>query len=110
MRPTLLPGLLEAVRINFNQQRKDIRLFEIGKSFAARSGEDGLPNEKELFTLVVTGGAALENRSMNERELDFYDAKGSVEAALDAVGSSKSHVCRWECIALAERAIGDDLE
>ncbi|MEO8043025.1 MAG: phenylalanine--tRNA ligase subunit beta, partial [Acidobacteriota bacterium] len=25
MRPTLLPGLLEAVRVNFNQQRKDLR-------------------------------------------------------------------------------------
>jgi phenylalanyl-tRNA synthetase beta chain len=86
MRPTLLPGLLEAARVNFNQQRKDIKLFEIGKAFAARSGEDGLPTERELFSLIVTGGDAQAGRAMSARELDFYDAKGAVEAALSAAG------------------------
>lgn len=86
MRPTLLPGLLEAVRVNFNQQRKDLRLFEIGKSFAARSGEDELPTERELLSLVVTGSETYANRAMTQRELDFYDAKGAIEAALEAVG------------------------
>lgn len=86
MRPTLLPGLLEAVRLNFNHQRKDIRIFEIGKAFAAKSSEDGLPTERELLSLVVTGGDTLANRAMTQRELDFYDAKGAVEAALEAIG------------------------
>ena len=86
MRPSLLPGLLEAVRVNFNQQRRDVRLFEIGKAFAARAGEDGLPAERELLTMVVTGGDAEAGRAMTSRELDFYDVKGAVEAALDSVG------------------------
>jgi phenylalanyl-tRNA synthetase beta chain len=86
MRPTLLPGLLEATRVNFNHQRKDLRLFEIGKGFAARADEDGLPTERELLSMVVTGGSTHANRSMTDRELDFYDAKGAVEAALEAVG------------------------
>jgi phenylalanyl-tRNA synthetase beta chain len=88
MRPTLLPGILEAVRGNFNQQRKDLRIFEIGKVFAAKSGEDGLPAERELLSLVVTGGESHANRAMIHRELDFYDAKGAVEAALEAIGAS----------------------
>ncbi len=88
MRPTLLAGLLDAVRLNFNQQRRDLRLFEIGKSFAARSGEDGLPAEHELLSIVLTGGEALANRAINNRETDFYDAKGAVELALDAIGFS----------------------
>jgi phenylalanyl-tRNA synthetase beta chain len=86
MRPTLLPGLLDAVRLNFNQQRRDIRLFEIGKCFAARVSEDGLPAERELLSLAVTGGDTQANRAMTPRELDFYDAKGYLEAALEAVG------------------------
>ncbi len=86
MRPTLLPGLLEAVRVNFNQQRKDVRIFEIGKGFAARLSEDGLPTERELLSLVVTGGSILANRELTPRELDFYDAKGAVEAALETIG------------------------
>ena len=86
MRPTLLPGLLDAVRLNFNYQRRDVRLFEIGKAFAAKDGEDNLPTERELFALLITGGEIHEDRAMPARELDFYDAKGAVEAALEAVG------------------------
>jgi len=88
MRPTLLPGLLEAAKVNFNHQHKDLKLFEIGKTFAARAGEDPLPTERELLSLVVTGGDANAGRAMTQRELDFYDAKGAVEAALEAVGVS----------------------
>lgn len=88
MRPTLMPGLLDAVRTNFNHQRRDISLFEIGKVFAARGGEDHLPYERELFGLVVTGGEMLEGRATPTRQLDFYDAKGALESALDATGVS----------------------
>jgi phenylalanyl-tRNA synthetase beta chain len=86
MRPSLLPGLLDSVRLNMNHQRRDLRIFEIGKCFAARSGEDGLPNERELLSLVITGGNAEAGRSMTTRELDFYDAKGAIESAIDAMG------------------------
>ena len=85
MRHSILPGLLDAVRLNINYQRRDIRLFEIGKAFAA-GGDGEPPNEQELFALVVTGGDVMQDRAMTIRELDFYDAKGTVEAAMDAVG------------------------
>ena len=88
MRPTLLPGLLEAAKVNFNHQHKDLKLFEIGKTFAAKSSEDSLPTERELLSIVVTGGDANAGRAMTQRDLDFYDAKGAVEAALEAVGLS----------------------
>ena len=86
MRPTLLPGLLEAVRFNLNHQRRDIKLFELGKAFAARTGENNLPAERELFALALTGGETLQKYLEPIRPLDFYDAKGAVEAALEAVG------------------------
>ena len=85
MRPTLLSGLLEAVRTNFNHQQRNVRLFELGKVFAATANEDSLPKEQELFALVMTGGELLENRAMPAREFDFYDAKGALEAAFDAI-------------------------
>ncbi|HVF46104.1 MAG TPA: phenylalanine--tRNA ligase subunit beta [Pyrinomonadaceae bacterium] len=85
MRASLLPGLLDAVRLNLNHQRRDLKLFELGKVFAARPGEDGLPNEQEAFALVITGGDILDGRALPARDLDFYDAKGAVEAALEAL-------------------------
>lgn len=87
MRPSLLAGLLDAVRTNFNHQRKDLRLFELGKVFAATNTEDGLPKELELFALVVTGGLSEEGRAAAVRELDFYDAKGALESAIDAANA-----------------------
>jgi phenylalanyl-tRNA synthetase beta chain len=86
MRPSTLPGLLEAVRHNFNHQRRDIKLFEVGKVFGAKTGESELPTEQEVLSMVMTGGEVSEGRAMAARQLDFYDAKGALEAALSAVG------------------------
>lgn len=89
MRPTLLPGLISALRINLNQQRRNIKLFEIGKVFASRASEDGLPIERETFAIVITGGEVNEGRGMPLRELDFYDAKGALEAAVESIGAAR---------------------
>jgi phenylalanyl-tRNA synthetase beta chain len=84
MRPTLLPGLLEAVRHNFNRGTRSVRLFETGRVFAS-GGEDGArPNELEAFALVLTGEALEEGRA-GARAVDFYDLKGALEAAADAM-------------------------
>jgi phenylalanyl-tRNA synthetase beta chain len=85
MRPSLLSGLLDAVRTNFNHQRRDLKLFEIGKVFSASEKENDLPNERELFAFVLTGGEQLENKAMSVRELDFYDAKGTLESAISVI-------------------------
>ena len=86
MRPSILPGLLDAVRLNLNHQRRDIKLFELGKVFAAAAGENTPPKEQKLLAMVITGGESRQNKAIPERELDFYDVKGSVQAALAAVG------------------------
>lgn len=85
MRPTLLPGLLDAVRTNLNFAERNVCLFEIGRIFAGRGGIGELPTEKESFALVLTGGEILANKAEPVRELDFYDAKGAIEAAAAAM-------------------------
>lgn len=86
MRPTILPGLLDAVRLNLNHQRRDLKLFELGKVFANRSSEDGLPGEHEILAVALTGGEISQDRAMPNRQLDLYDATGAIHAALDALG------------------------
>ncbi len=82
MRPSLLSGLLDAVRTNLNFQNRNLRLFEIGKAFSASGKEGELPNERELFAIVVTGSETFENKAMTTREFDFYDTKGALESAV----------------------------
>ena len=84
MRPTLLPGLLESVRHNLNHGNRDVRLFEIGRIFAASPARE-LPVERESLGLMATGGATEEGRAQASREIDFYELKGALEAACDAM-------------------------
>jgi phenylalanyl-tRNA synthetase beta chain len=82
MRGTLLPGLLNSVRHNFNHGIRDVRLFEIGRIFSiSKAGE--LPEENLALALVATGGALEQERAQAEREVDFFDLKGALEAAVD---------------------------
>lgn len=90
MRPTILPGLLDAVRLNLNHQQRDIRLFEIGKVFATERSEDGLPNEQKLLAIAITGGELHAGRAKSIRNLDFFDIKGAVEASLASIGFSNA--------------------
>ncbi len=85
MRASLLSGLISAVRHNMNHGVRDVRLFEVGKIFSASVDENSLPNERESFALVITGGAVQENNAAQARELDFYDLKGAFETAVLAM-------------------------
>ena len=72
-----------------------MRLFETGRVFAASSFQENLvttnqslsplPQEREAFALMATGGATEEGRAGATRELDFYDLKGALEAAVEAM-------------------------
>ena len=84
MRQTLLPGLLNSIRHNLNHGIRDVCLFETGRVFAI--GKQGqLPLEREAFALVATGGAMEANRAVTQREIDFFDLKGALESAIDAM-------------------------
>lgn len=82
MRSTLLPGLLSSLRHNLNHGIRDVRLFEIGRIFAG-SGRGELPQETLALAMIATGGVLQEDRAQPEREVDFFDLKGAVEAAVD---------------------------
>jgi phenylalanyl-tRNA synthetase beta chain len=85
MRPTLLSGVLDSVRHNFNHGTRDVRLFETGRVFAANPERGKLPLELEAFALAATGTATEEGRAGAARALDFYDLKGALESAVGAM-------------------------
>jgi phenylalanyl-tRNA synthetase beta chain len=88
LRPTLLPGLLQSIRHNLNQNIRDVRLFEIGRIFGA-SDPGKLPHEREALGLAAIGGATEEGRAQASRELDFFDLKGALEAAVSRLKLGK---------------------
>ncbi|MGI8491994.1 MAG: phenylalanine--tRNA ligase subunit beta, partial [Acidimicrobiales bacterium] len=53
LRPSLLPGLLSAVRFNVDHQQSDVRLFEVGRVFGPPAEGANLPEEREDVAVVI---------------------------------------------------------
>ncbi|HEY0284529.1 MAG TPA: phenylalanine--tRNA ligase subunit beta [Vicinamibacterales bacterium] len=77
LRPSLLPGLLASVAHNRHRERTDVRLFELG-AIMTRSGES-----RHVAVALTGGGTA--HWSAGHRPVDFFDAKGMVEAVAHAL-------------------------
>jgi phenylalanyl-tRNA synthetase beta chain len=78
LRPSLLPGLVDAVAHNRRHGRRDVRLFEIGTRFS----RDG---ETRGVGAAWTGGGNDPHWSAPARDVDFFDVKGLAEAIGRAV-------------------------
>jgi phenylalanyl-tRNA synthetase beta chain len=91
MRQTLLPGLLNAVRHNLNHGMRDVCLFETGRVFTGSSDDSQLPDEREALVLAATGGTLEADRAQAARELDFFDVKGALESAFEAMNLPKAN-------------------
>ncbi|HKS39290.1 MAG TPA: phenylalanine--tRNA ligase subunit beta [Blastocatellia bacterium] len=85
MRSSLMTGLLESLQHNFNQGRKDVKLFELGRVFKA--SESKRPNERELLSLVLSGEVATDNWR-GARQVDFYDLAGAIESVVSSLSIS----------------------
>jgi phenylalanyl-tRNA synthetase beta chain len=85
LRPTLLFGLLEALATNVRRQTPDVRLFEIGRVFEGR-GAGSLPWEETRVGFVLTGLRTPRAWYATRARADVFDAKGAVEALVEALG------------------------
>ncbi|HEX5818144.1 MAG TPA: phenylalanine--tRNA ligase subunit beta [Gemmatimonadales bacterium] len=80
LRERLLPGLVAHVERNWNNQTRDVRLFEVGTVF-----ERGAPGERPLertrVAAVITGGREpFHWANPDAPDVDRWDGKGLAEA------------------------------
>lgn len=85
LRPSLLPGLLDALRHNISHRNYDVTLFEIGRAFV--QGEAG-PKEERRLAIALTGQRSPLFWSGGEREakFDVHDLKGIIEEFFEHFG------------------------
>ena len=97
LRPSLLPGLLEAVATNASRQMTDVRLFEIATVFMPRRDADGdRPAHEELWAgLALTGLREPRAWHSGRERVDVFDAKGMAELVLTAAGVSEWATSAW---------------
>jgi phenylalanyl-tRNA synthetase beta chain len=82
LRPSLVPGLVDAIGHNRRRERRDVRVFEIGTAFSASDGE------ARKVALAWTGAGAPEHWSGSGRDVDFFDMRGAVERLAEATGTA----------------------
>ncbi|MGP1665417.1 MAG: phenylalanine--tRNA ligase subunit beta, partial [Rhodanobacter sp.] len=95
MRPSLLPGLIEALRHNRARQQERVRLFEVARVFESYgslrkeplvSGQapekSDAPVETPSLAMVACGNARAEQWGESSRVLDFHDLKGDLDAVI----------------------------
>ncbi|MER0122181.1 phenylalanine--tRNA ligase subunit beta [Streptococcus sp. ZJ93] len=81
LRQNMISGMLETVAYNVARKNKDLALYEIGKVFE-QTGDphQDLPQEITKFAFALTGLVAEKDFQTAAVPVDFFHAKGIVEA------------------------------
>ncbi len=83
MRTTTLPSMLEILTRNYNFRNKEVKLYELGRTYHL-GGEDGLAIEQKILTLGTYGA-----------KVSFFSVKGLVEAILRDLRAEKVSFEAW---------------
>ncbi len=94
MRTSMYPGLLGALSHNLRHQVDTVRLYEWGRTYVPdpEGGEEHRPVAVETTHVagVLAGYRAGRSWTSPDAKVDFYDAKGAVEAILAALGIDRA--------------------
>jgi phenylalanyl-tRNA synthetase beta chain len=85
LRPSLVPGLLDALRHNLHHKNQRVSLFEIGRVFLENQGQ---VTEERRLAIALTGNRHNAHWAGSDREatFDVYDLKGILEELFENLG------------------------
>jgi phenylalanyl-tRNA synthetase beta chain len=87
LRTQLLPGLLEALRDNWNRGQSELGLFEVGEVFLPGADpKSPLPDERTRVAGVLCGHRPHFLKPTAGDALDLFDVRGLVEELLRGLG------------------------
>ncbi|WP_338470454.1 phenylalanine--tRNA ligase subunit beta [Niallia sp. XMNu-256] len=85
LRLSIIPQLLEVVKYNNARQMDSVALYEIGSTFLKKDDNE-LPEEIEYVAGAITGLWEANPWQGEKKPVDFYVAKGIIEAVFEAIG------------------------
>ncbi len=83
MRSNGVVSMIDTLEWNLNHGQRDLRLFEIGKTYQLHDGE---PTENLVLTLGATGNAREKTIQEDAREFTFADLKGDLDGIGELAG------------------------
>lgn len=88
MRSSGIVNMVGALEWNLNHGQRNLRLFEIGRTYTL---QDGAPVETPVLTLGATGLAREKTIYETEREYGFEDLKGDLDRLAELAGGFGWH-------------------
>ena len=93
LRQNMVSGMLDTVAYNVNRKNSNVAIYEIGKVFEQNGNpKEELPNEINTFALAISGLVAEKDFQTKATPVDFFYAKGIVEALFDKLEVSVDYV------------------
>lgn len=87
LRTSLLPGLLQMVKLNLAHQTTEISAFEIGRiHFKTKGSDEEQYKELTMIGIICSGPVEPHHYNPKPRAFDFFDLKGKVENLLSGLG------------------------
>ena len=87
LRQNMAAGILDTVAYNVARKNKDLALYEIGKVFEQKGNpQEELPTEINSFAFALTGLVTEKDFQTPAVSVDFFYAKGILEALFDRLG------------------------
>lgn len=87
LRQNVVSGMLDTVAYNVARKNSNLAIYEIGKVFEQPGNpKEKLPNEVEKFAFALTGLVAEKDFQTKATPVDFFYAKGIVEALAAKLG------------------------
>ncbi len=87
LRQNMAAGILDTVAYNVARKNKDLALYEIGKVFEQKGNpQEELPTEINSFAIALTGLHTEKDFQTPAVSVDFFYAKGILEALFDRLG------------------------
>lgn len=88
MRSSILPSALEVIKFNINRQSKNLKLFELGKTYKKLKGSF---KESKYLSLSLTGNVYNENWNVENQPGAFFYFKGVLNKIIE-----KNTSAEWE--------------
>ncbi len=83
LRPSMLPGMLQAIAHNINRQHRDLKFFERGRIYFQK---DGASIEMDHLAIAITGALGPDRWRSERRKVQLHDAKEELESILERLG------------------------
>jgi phenylalanyl-tRNA synthetase beta chain len=85
LRTSLIPGMLDVVRRNFDYGVRRVDMYQIGTVFLSPRGRNQLPDEQHVLSIVLSRSDTTDFWNNSKQSADLFDIKEEIELLFQVI-------------------------